>query len=260
MTRTLVLGYFLSTLALIGCSGNKLDEKGFSIHQTNENDMEAGISEDSLSSRLKIRPSNVLLTGIPEYRLVTVYKVNYSKKKKRSFIGSNNYHSTYGGLSLEPGNAWHHHYMPGLEAVYGYNMLNIAHYNTTTGKQTHLFDAPVLIKTLYYPSFVQDTLNYQPVNRDYLMISVYDEDTNGDSLINIHDLRRFYHFDIEGQNKTPLVPLNYSVISSEYDPENDRMYIFAKMDKNANGKRDENEDMHIFWVDLKEPGKKGRLY
>lgn len=120
-------------------------------------------------------------------------------------------------------------------------------------KTINLFESPVLIKTLYFPSFSIDTLNYEPVKRDYYMISVYYEDTNADGLINNKDLRRFYYFDLNGLNKNLLVPDNYSVISSQYDSANDCMYVFAQLDENKNGQRDPKEEVNIFRIDLKNP-------
>ena len=126
--------------------------------------------------------------------------------------------------------------MPGLEAVYGYNMVNISHYDIKTNKQKYFFEKPVLVKTAYYPTFNKDTLNYKPVNRNCFMVSVYNDDTNKDGFINLKDLRRFYLFDINGERQMALIPENYSIIKSEYDPENDFMYVYAQLDSNSNGK------------------------
>lgn len=49
-------------------------------------------------------------------------------------------------------------------------------------------------------------------------------------------------------------------MSSEYDPANDYMYIFAKLDENGNGQMETNEKMHIFWIDLKNPENTGIQY
>ena len=255
--KTICIGTIICFLT--SCSGDKLEEKGFSVNPTTESDGETkteGLSRDSLTFETK--PSNVLLTGIPQYRLTTVYKVNYNKKKETTFIGSNNFHSNHSTLGRTNGNQWNYNYIPGLEAVYGYNMVNISHYDIVADKQKNFFEKPVLIKTLYYPSYSKDTLNYKPVNRNYFMTSVYDDDTNKDGFINIKDLRRFYFFDINGENQKALVPKNYSVMKSEYDPANDFMYVFAQLDENNNGKRDEREATHIFWIDLKDPNKTGR--
>ena len=92
------------------------------------------------------------------------------------------------------------------------------------------------------------------------MVSVYDEDTNRDTLINRLDLRRFYSFNVSGQERIQLVPPNYSVERSQYDSQNDVMYIYARLDANQNGKIDKKEPLHIFWINLIQPDKAKRLY
>jgi hypothetical protein len=91
------------------------------------------------------------------------------------------------------------------------------------------------------------------------MVSVYNDDTNKDGFINIRDLRRLYLIDINGDKQKALIPENYSVVKSEYDSDNDFMFVFAQLDCNGNGKTDETEPTHIFWVDLKDPARTGRL-
>ncbi len=245
MIRILIL--VLLGILTGACSGSKVEKKGFQVSEISESESGqkiVGLNIDSL--KLETRPRNVLLTNNLVHRLTPIYKVNYNSKTKKSYTGSNYYHLTWG-------NSWNNNFMPGFEAVYGYNFVNISHYNNKTRKENKLFDKPVLIKTLYYPAFSKDTLNFEPVNRKYYMVSVYDEDTNKDGFINVKDLRRFYHFDINGMNKKALIPKNYSVMSSEYDSANDFMYIFAKIDKNQNGQMELNEPTDIFWIDLKNP-------
>lgn len=244
---------------LTGCFRNKLEPKGFSVSNESAIDNKKtvdGINNDSIS--FKTRPGEVLLTGNKEYRLTPIYKVNLNKKTNKTFIGNTNSYSSY--IEYSKGNNWNFNFMPGIEAIYGYNMVNISIYNNKINSQKNIFDSPVLIKTLYFPSFSNDTLNHKPVNRNYYMISVYDEDTNNDGFINVHDLRRFYYFNLKAENKSILIPKNYSVISSQYDFANDYMYVYAKLDSNKNGKGDDNEEVHIYWIDLKNPKNKGKLY
>lgn len=251
------------------------------LSSCNKNDLKKqnGISLDQIESEengnpiqakkdLRTRPSNVLLTGNSDHRLVTVYKINYNPRTEAYYTGTNNflrdysyrYDDSYDGYGSDRQVKSYQFFMPGIEAVAGYNMMNVSHYNFKTKEKKTLFEKPVLVNTLYYPCLEQDSLQGQPINRDYYMVSVYDEDTNQDSLINRNDLRRFYHFDLDGSNQSPLVPLNYSVMSSEYDAENDVMYVFAKLDENANGRREEEEPIHIFWLALKAPKIGERLY
>ena len=261
MEQTISKAIYVSIviITLISC-GNKLEQKGFevaSVTREGEEETIDGISKDSIS--FPTRPSNILLTGIPKYRLASIYKVNFNRDST-TFIGSNDSHYNYESIGEAQGNQWNNNYLPGLEALYGYNLINVSHFNTETQKQKLFFERPVLIKTLYYPAFSKDTLNYKPVSRNYFMISVYDEDSNKDGFINVNDLRRFYSFDINAENKKAIVPTDYSVYKSEYDPGNDFIYVFAKLDENKNGKVDELEPVHVFWVDLKNPEIKGRQY
>lgn len=246
---------------MTSCSGPKLAEKGFQVASASDNretEQADGINKDSL--KFEIRPGNILLTGVPHIRLAPLYKVNFKKDHKSSFIGSNTFHTIYEETESTNGNNWHMHIVPGFEAVYGYNMVNVSHYNISENKQKTFFEKPVLIKTLYYPSFTKDTLQYQAVNRDYVIVSVYTDDTNKDGFINLKDLRRMYLFSINGEKQKALIPENYSVFKSEYDSANDFMYVSAQADLNDNGRRDEAEPVHIFWIDLKNPTRTGRLY
>lgn len=260
----ILFGGLLLLLITWSCNRNKkkLDPKGFAVSQTEEDSDKkkvSGLKQDSL--KFETRPKNVLLTGHPQHRLIPIYKVNYHKKTKKPFTGSNNFYTSYySERANSDGNQWNNHLMPGLEIVSGYNLVNFSHFNHETQKEQLFFKKPVLVRNIYYPSFSQDTLNYQPVLRDYYMISVYDEDTNKDGYINLKDLRRFYYFDIYGNNQQSIVPKNYAVMSSEYDAANDFMYVFAKLDENGNGIAENKEPTHAFWVDLKNPQRKGVQY
>lgn len=254
------------TLAFIAiltqsCGNNKsIDKKGFQVNEIEENEQGekvVGLPIDSL--KLETQPKNVLTTKNPEHRLVPIYKVNYDKKTHQPFIGSNSFHNSYDEVERD-GNNWNSNYLPGFSALSGYNLVNVSHYNYTTKIQNEFFSKPVLIKTLYYPAFSKDTLNNTPVTRGYYMISVYDEHTNKDGFLNLKDLRRLYLFDINGISRTELIPKTHSVMSSEYDSDNDIMFVSTKLDNNQNGQIEIGEPTHIFWVDLKNPMNSGVQY
>jgi hypothetical protein len=150
--------------------------------------------------------------------------------------------------------------MPGIDLQFGYNLLNIAHHDMSSGETNLLFDHPVLVKSIYYPSFEQDSLNNKPISRDYFMVSAYDEDTNNDTLINKFDLRRFYLFDKTCRQRTQLIPPDYSVFRSQYDKLNDAMFVFAYHDANGDGSSGEREPIEVFWFSLKTPGPAKKAY
>jgi len=255
-----ILTILILGLLTASCSDNKIEKKGFQVREISEDEdgkKIVGLNIDSL--KLESRPRNVLLTNSQEHRITPIYKVNYNKKTKKPYTGSNHFHSNWQN-DTDNGNNWNNNFMPGFEAIYGYNFINVSHYDNKTKTENKLFEKPVLIKTFYYPTFSKDTLNYEPINRKHYMVSVYDEDSNKDGYINVKDLRRFYYFDINGKNKKALIPKDYSVMSSEYDSANDYMYVFAKADKNKNGQMENNEPTDIFWIDLKNPENIGLQY
>ena len=256
MTNKLFISTILvMTSCLISCSkkGDKQSEEQIVISSTED---ESSGNDSLLNSvlgnvtmkQISTFPSKVILTGLADHRLVSIYK---SKTTTNSTENSNM--SSYSYDSDESGDESNEHFMPGIDILFGYNLLNIAHYDLKLEKGNYLFNHPVLVKTLYFPSFTQDSLDNQPVNRNYYLVSVYDEDTNKDSLINKNDLRRFYHFDASSNMKKLLIPIDYSVVRSQYDSKNDLMYIFARQDENKNGTQDKTEPVHVFWFSLKTP-------
>lgn len=261
MDRSKAIHLFIFTLLITACSESGLEEKGFQVGPVGDPDgstQASGLNRDSLG--FDTRPSNVLLTGVQHVRLATIYKVNHRKDDSSLFIGSNNFHFRYAEESAGPGNGWNGHLMPGFEAVYGYNLVNISHFDVTSSQQKLLYERPVLIKTLYYPSLSSDTLHHVPVKRTNFFVTLFDEDTNKDGYIDTKDLRRMHLFDVNGIRQKDPVPDHYSVFGSEYDPGNDRMTVFAALDADRNGKRDDAEPVHIFWIDLKDPSLSGRQY
>jgi hypothetical protein len=207
-------------------------------------------------AQLNSTPNAVILTGLPEHRLLSVYKTvkeTTTDNKMRSFFKSS-YAYTGGEYEREE------HFMPGIDILHGYNLINIGHYNLKTEKMNLLFKKPAFIKSLYYPAYIQDSVDKKPLVRDYLLISVYDKDTNHDTLINTSDLRSFYHVNMQNDSLTSLLPADYSVIRSQYDAPNDVMYLFASYDVNKNGMRDAEDPVHVFWIDLKAPAPAKRFY
>ena len=261
MRSKILITSFLTVLFFSACSKKEgakeeqialKDTTNIQVDTTITNAVQGNLSLNQISTA----PRSVVLTGMNEHRLVTIYK---SKPEQKSESGYGSSFSKRNYYEYEPRD-FEEHFMPGLDLIYGYNLLNIAHYDLTNEKLNFLFDHPVLVKSLYYPSFIQDSLYKKPINRNYFLVSVYDTDTNGDTLINKKDLRRFYFFNASAADRVQLIPDEYSVERSEYDPKNDVMYVFARHDSNHNGKSEKKEPLHIFWFNLKQPAKAKRLY
>lgn len=260
--RLFISTIFLVTFCIIACSkkNDKQSEEQIAISSTTDLENNNDSLLNSVSGNLTMKqistfPNKVILTGLNDHRLVSVYKSKAIKSKTENAIIS-----SYSYDNDESGDESSEHFMPGIDILFGYNLLNIAHYDLKLETGNFLFNHPVLVKTLYFPSFIQDSLDNQPINRNYYLASVYDEDTNKDSLINKNDLRRFYHFDSSCKEKKHLIPSDYSVVRSQYDSKNDIMYVFARHDENKNGTHDKSEPVRIFWFSLKSPDIAKLLY
>ncbi len=258
--KRVILMLLLSVILSCSKKKSKLNEEQVAVSATIENPDGNDSLWNSVTGNVTMKqiatfPNKVILTGLNNHRLVSVYK-----SKSAIGVPENGASSSYSYDEDENGDESAEHFMPGITILYGYNLLNIAHYDLTLEKGNFLFNHPVLVKTLYYPSLEQDSLNNQPINRNFYLLSVYDEDTNKDSLINKWDLRRFYHFDASTTTRTLLIPKDYSALRSQYDQKNDLMYIFARHDENKNGTQDKTEPIHIFWFSLKTPGVAKLLY
>ncbi|MGB0428885.1 MAG: hypothetical protein ACPGLV_00320 [Bacteroidia bacterium] len=257
---------YIIAFFVISCADEpKYPSKGFTVNNSSPEEGQAvnktGIQPDSVV--FNSRPNGVLLTAYPQHRLIPIYKLNIRVNDDDDttyYTGRNSFYSGYSRYENIDGNNWNHNFMPGFEAMYGYNLININYYNSNTQKTTKFFKKPVLIKTLYYPTDSKDTLNGEAVLRDYYMVSAYNKDSNKDGYINTDDLRRFFLFDLDGAMNMQLIPDNYSVISSQFDPFNDHMYVYAAFDENKNGHQDETEQVHVFRIELKSPKKGVRLY
>jgi hypothetical protein len=247
------------TLVLTNCSRDPLQKEQISVAREDDTDVADTVLLNSIqgsqTNQTGTKPSRMVLTGMPEHCLIPVYKQEVSTYTSDPYSGyrSSYYYDAQDGERRSL-------FMPGIDLLQGYNLLNVAHYDLKEEKLNYLFEHPVLVRSLYYPSFVQDSLDGEPINRNYYLVTAYDADTNGDTLINKLDLRRFYYFNAAGKDKLQLVPPDYSVVRSQYDPRNDIMYIFARHDADKSGTAEGEEPLHIFWVRLKQPTVAKRMY
>jgi len=249
----------LIILLLAACSENEKREKKMEQLTATEfaqkDTTSYPLSGKATFGQLNSSVNSVLLTGLDSIRLINIYKVKPGTEKN---IDREEYSSYHQKINENNGNISHaeddfNYFMPGMDVIGGYNLINVAHYDLAKGKLSYFFQKPVLVRNLYFPGVKRDSLKGIPISRDYFLASVYDEDTNRDSLINRKDLRRLYHFDKDNRVKTALLPANYSSIRSTYDYRNDVMYVYARFDANKNGSAEKTEPIAIFWVDLKKP-------
>ncbi len=250
-THTLLI--LLISIFIISCNkGEEKKEEQLTIAEyQSQTDLatEFPVNSSSVQNQFVSTSSSVLLTGIDRIRLIPFYKIKPKSNTDIDYEEGSTY-SDYGDRDDEE---FYKYFMPGIDIIYGYNLVNMGHYDIEKDTLSYFFENPVLIKTLYFPGLKKDSLNHKPVSRNYFLVSAYDEDTNRDSLINSKDLRKIYHIDLFNTKKTQLTPSGYSVTRSTYDYKNDIMYIYTKRDVNQNGTTDKNDPMAIFWIRLNEP-------
>jgi hypothetical protein len=255
----------LVTQAVVSCNQKPHDKRKMGQHiVVNPDDTlydESDTTYDPLKgnvdfSQLYVSPNSVLLTGMSRFRLVTIYKIRKRTDRNLDYYEPGSYYVPY---EPEPNSPKWHYYMPGIDRIDGYNLTNIAHYDLDSSRLTYFFKRPVLVRSLYFPGVRSDTLHGQPVKRNFFLVTVYDEDTNKDTVINNRDLRRMYYYNENNTVRKQLIPKNYSVIRSNYDEQNDIMYVYARLDENKNGYHERFEPVHIFLVRLSAPSAATRV-
>jgi hypothetical protein len=251
------LNIYLVLLALQSCNNGGIGPKTSVSSAVDNSESFDGIACDS--SEIIFQPGHVLITGVKNVRLTPVFRAMKNKRSNGVFTGTVNQHYSYDEES-SLGDNFNNNLLPGFTTVFGYNLINVSLFDFTKELATTLFKKPVLINNFYYPSDTKDTLRHKPISRDFFMVSVYDKDTNKDGFIDSKDLRHFYLFNLQGAMMNSLIPNNYNVQKSEYDPANDVMYIFAQLDRKSAGQTNESDPTHVFWVNLADPLQNGRLF
>lgn len=251
---------------LVSCGGGhedkKMEQLTYGEQQTITDSLGNSLKGGQSFSQLVTSPNSVLATGLDRYRLVPIYKIRAKGDRNIDLWEDTTYRrpiTDENGSRIPSEEDDFRYFMPGLDMIYGYNLVNLGHYDMETGKLSYFFNKPALIRAVYFPGVKKDSLKKAPISRNFFLVSAYDEDTNRDSLINKKDLRKIYHIDEANSRKTELLPKGYSSIRSTYDYRNDVMYIYARYDANKNGRQERKEPVSIFFIKLANPSVAKRM-
>lgn len=175
---------------------------------------------------------------------------SYRRDYSEEYEGSSYYngYDPYDGASQR-----YHNYHPGFDVIMGGLKRNLMLLFPTDTAARAVFSRQVLIKNVYIPSQLPDTVNGVPVRRNFILCSVFDTDTNADTLLDHRDLRRLYAVPVAGGPPVNLLPPDYSVQSSAYSPANDVLFYFARQDRNQNGEPDVEDPIAVFRLDPRTP-------
>ncbi len=241
----------LSFSLLLSCNDDRPEEKGQSISIAEiDTTVSTGLKSSNSFTQLNTTPNAIILTGIPDVRLISIYKIPIKNDKNILYDEGTTYDERDENEFAEVNYGY---YMPGIDIIRGYNLVKIGHYQIDKDSLSYFFNRPVLIRTLYFPGVKNDSLEKKPMLRDFFLVSVYESDTNNDSIISNKDLRRFYFISERNAEKISLLPENFSSIRSTYDHKQDIMYIHARHDQNKNGSAEKEEPVTIFMLDLRNP-------
>lgn len=138
---------FIMPCLFSSCTSRKVETKEEQI-VINESDPSYNTADSVLNAlrgnisfnQIPSKPTAVILTGLADHRLVTVYKSKLKVTAKER--GSLYSYSDNDGID----NEMIQHFMPGLDILYGYNLLNIAHYDIKNEKLNFLFNRATLVK------------------------------------------------------------------------------------------------------------------
>ncbi|WP_153795810.1 hypothetical protein [Foetidibacter luteolus] len=252
--------FYTCLLLLFSCAPKKpVKEESIPISEIEapgQADSSKGLATSKSFTQINTAPNTVILTGMNNIRLFSVYKTGSRQDNNLAYDEGTSYYDN-GENDNQEGN--YKYFMPGIDIIPGYNLLNIGHYQVDKDSLSYFFEKPVLIKTLYFPGVKKDSLDKKEVSRDFFLVSVYNADTNNDSLISNKDLRRFFFIDALNRTRISLLPEGYSAVRSSYDYKNDMMFIYTRQDANNNGTAERTEPVHIFLLNFKNPAVLKRL-
>ena len=121
-------------------------------------------------------------------------------------------------------------------------------------------DTDVVLSFPFKDTILEAGMSKEDVGREERFLHIEVDSKDIDTLEEPKVLTNFKLVDKNGEKQDTLVGTNYSVYKSEYDPDNDLLYAFARLDLDNNGQIDDTEPIHIFGINLKNPSKHFQLY
>ena len=110
------------------------------------------------------------------------------------------------------------------------------------------FQYPVELPGVSSTNFLREIFNQN--KKQYLIYTVYDDDTNGDQKINSQDLGTLYLSKINGKAFEKITPENQEIIDYNIIKLQNRLYFRTIEDIDKDGKFDNEDKMHHFYIDF----------
>jgi hypothetical protein len=108
-----------------------------------------------------------------------------------------------------------------------------------------LTNQKMIIQTATYLNTIAEL-----VNKDFIVYTIADKDTNRDGIIDFNDIKALYMSEVSGTNFMKLTPDLQELIDWSIVEIKNRLYFRTIEDTNKNGDFDKNDNLHYYFVDL----------
>ncbi|TXK76886.1 hypothetical protein [Mesonia sp. K4-1] len=165
------------------------------------------------------------------------------------------YGSSYSGFSSESNNRNSFSVINSYNSTISGKIHNLKFQKFESDTITQLTNETILINSV---DFLREIFNIN--KKQYLLYTVYDNDSNADQKINYQDLRSLYMSEINGQGFKKLTPdfqelINWKIIKSQ-----NRLYFRTIEDIDKNGEFDNEDKLHYFYIDFDKDNLKSKEY
>ena len=97
------------------------------------------------------------------------------------------------------------------------------------------------------------------VLKNMTLVSVIQEDTNHDGLLNESDHELTYLSDLSFKKSVQITPPAVQLLGWDVDSQGEKLYLYVRKDSNKNGKYDNLDERSILFTSTKRPALAQRL-
>ncbi len=131
------------------------------------------------------------------------------------------------------------------ENYFSGNMTNLVFENIISKEQRLLTDRVINIKTFRYLNEI-----YNKVNRQYLLYTIIDRDSNHDKELNYYDLESLYISNIDGSDFKKLTQNQHDYTIGKLIIKELKYYYKTIEDVNRDGLFDKQDKIHYYYIDF----------
>lgn len=184
--------------------------------------------------------SKVMITDLPIEIDSTEYIIYVTGEPKETYYGS-----SYSGLGSRSSNSNSFSVTSTYHADISGSIFNLNFQKRESDTITSLTDKILLITSV---NFLREIFNQN--KEQYLIYTVYDHDSNGDQKINSQDLGSLYLSKINGNDFEKITPENQEIIDYNIIKIQHRLYFRTIEDIDKDGKFDNEDKIHSFYIDF----------